>query len=79
MLIAELRDGRRIEVARIGRAEAEDGSDEIAGYEAECPDRDLFGRPVVQTVRLCDIRTFLGMYAFPPKCSGNRNNNQFTY
>ena len=62
-----LKDGRTIDVARMGRAEAEHGSDEIAGYDFDGPDKDLFGNPVLEIFHLSDVDRFLGVYAFPPK------------
>jgi hypothetical protein len=67
MLIAETKDGRRINVARIGRPHAEHGSDEIFGYEIGCRDTDPFGNPVFNTIRIGDVSRFLGSFAFPPE------------
>ena len=66
MLIAETKDNRRFAIARIGKAEAEHGSDELAGYEIGCTERDLFGKPVFKIIRIGDVSRFLGSFAMSP-------------
>ena len=60
------KDGRRITLARIGKDKQEGGSDELAGYDIDSANKDLFGKPVLETLRITDIDRFLSMYAFAP-------------
>jgi hypothetical protein len=66
MLTAETKDNRRIAIVRIGKADVEEGSDELAGYEMGCPDRDLFGKPVLKIIHIGDVSRFLGSLAMSP-------------
>lgn len=70
ILITKL--GHRVIPVRMGIPEHEGPTITITGVNIDSPDRDLFGKRLIEEFKISDFAGIVGSYAFPPV---DRNGN----